>query len=91
MNGRLPKEVRNPLGQALGVKLFRIRDRGQEAAGMKALEVIEETDPKGTVVGVRGVVDLRDKSRLTLWYLVLAAVIFIMVLLLLHISAPAVV
>jgi len=57
---------------------------------LKALLIDKETDPQGTVVGVRGVVDIRDKAPFILRYLVLAAVIFIMALLL-HISARAVV
>jgi len=55
---------------------------------MKALEVVEETDPQGTVVGVLGVVNLpRDRIPPTLWYLMLAA---ILALALLQVSADAV-
>ena len=58
---------------------------------MKALEVIEETDPQGTVVGVLGVVNL-TKGRIppVLWYLMLAATAFILALALLHATAGAV-
>jgi len=55
---------------------------------MKALEVVEETDPQGTVVGVLGVVNLpRGRIPPLLWYLLLAAIAFILALALLH--APA--
>jgi hypothetical protein len=46
---------------------------------MKALAVVEDTDPQGTVVGVLGVVDLpQSRLHLALWYLGLAAVILLM-------------
>ena len=55
---------------------------------MKALEIVEETDPHGTVVGVLGIVDLpRGRIPPALWYLMLAATAFILALALLH--APA--
>ena len=55
---------------------------------MKALEVVEETDPQGTVVGVLGVVNLpRGGIPPLLWYLMLAA---ILALALLQVSADAV-
>ena len=58
---------------------------------MKALEVIEETDPQGIVVGVLGVVNLpRGRIPPTLWHLILAATAFILALALLHASASAV-
>jgi hypothetical protein len=42
---------------------------------MKALEVVEETDPQGTVMGVLGVVNLpRGRIPPLLWYLMLAAI-----------------
>ena len=54
---------------------------------MKALEVVEETDPQGTVVGVLGVVNLpRGRIPPTLRYLILAATAFILALALLHAS-----
>jgi hypothetical protein len=58
---------------------------------MKALEVVEETDPQGTVVGVLGVVNLpRGRIPPTLWYLILAATAFTLALALLHVSVDAV-
>ena len=52
---------------------------------MKALEIIEETDSKGTVVGVLGVVNLpRGRVPPTLWYLILVAIAAILALALLH-------
>ncbi len=58
---------------------------------MKALEVVEETDPQGTVVGVLGVVNLpRGRIPPLLWYLMLAAIAAILALALLQVSADAV-
>ncbi len=58
---------------------------------MKALEVVEETDPQGTVVGVLGVVNLpRGRIPPALWHLMLAATAFIIALALLHATAGAV-
>ena len=58
---------------------------------MMALEVVEETDPQGTVVGVLGVIDLpRGRIPPTLWYLMLATIAVILVLALLHATAGAV-
>ncbi|MDD1761170.1 MAG: hypothetical protein LUQ59_02975 [Methanothrix sp.] len=58
---------------------------------MKALEVVEETDPQGTVVGVLGVVNLpRGRIPPTLWHLMLAAIALILALALLHATAGAV-
>jgi len=57
---------------------------------MKALEVIEESDPQGTVVGVLGVVSVPRKIPPILWYLALVALAAIAALALLHISAGAV-
>jgi len=58
---------------------------------MKALEVVEETDTQGTVVGVLGVVNLpRGRIPPTLWHLILAATAFILALALLHATAGAV-
>jgi len=58
---------------------------------MKALEVVEETDPQGTVVGVLGVVNLpRGRIPPTLWYLMMAAIALILALALLHATAGAV-
>ena len=48
---------------------------------MKTLEVVEETDPKGTVVGVLGVVHVSASPiPPLLWYLTLTAVILLMAL-----------
>jgi len=58
---------------------------------MKALEVVEETDPQGTVIGVQRVVDLQGKRvPPALWYLLLAAIAIILALALLHVPAGAV-
>jgi len=58
---------------------------------MKALEVVEETDPQGTVIGVQRVVDLQGKRiPPALWYLLLAAIAIILALALLHVPADAV-
>jgi hypothetical protein len=52
---------------------------------MKALEVIEETDPQGTVIGVRRVVDLHEwRAPPALCYLLLAAAVALLTLALLH-------
>jgi hypothetical protein len=58
---------------------------------MRALEVVEETDSKGNVVGVLGVVNLpRGRVPPALWYLMLAAIALILALALLHAPAGAV-
>ena len=58
---------------------------------MKVLEVVEETDPQGTVVGVLGVVNLpRGRIPPTLWHLMLVALSAILALALLHVSVNAV-
>jgi len=58
---------------------------------MKALEVVEETDPQGTVIGVQRVVELQGKRvPPALWYLLLAAIAVILALALLHVPADAV-
>lgn len=58
---------------------------------MKALEVVEEADPQGTVVGVLGIVNLpRGRIPPTLRYLMLAAMAVILALAFLHATAGAV-
>jgi len=52
---------------------------------MKALEVIEETDPQGTVIGVQRVVDLQGRRMPpALWYLLLAAAAYLLMLAFMH-------
>jgi hypothetical protein len=52
---------------------------------MKALEVIEETDPQGTVIGVRRAVDWPpSRIPLVLWYLALTAAILVLAFVCLH-------
>jgi len=58
---------------------------------MKALEIVEETDPQGTVVGVLGVVNHpRGRIPPILWYLMLVALAAILALALLQVSAGGV-
>jgi len=57
---------------------------------MRALAVVEETDPQGTVVGVLGIVNIPRRTPPILRYLALAALAAIMALALLHISTDAV-
>jgi hypothetical protein len=52
---------------------------------MKALEVIEETDPQGTVIGVQRVVDLQGRRiPPALLYLLLAAAVYLLMLAFMH-------
>jgi len=52
---------------------------------MKALAVVQETDPQGTVIGVQGVVEVRgSRAPLALWYLFLAAWAVLMIVVCLH-------
>lgn len=57
---------------------------------MKALAVVEEVDPQGTVIGVHGVVDVREcRAPLALWYLGLAVVVALMTFIILHTAQAA--
>lgn len=52
---------------------------------MKALAVVEESDPQGTVIGVQGIVEVREsRAPLALWYLLLAAWAVLMIVVCLH-------
>jgi len=57
---------------------------------MKALEVVQETDPQGTVIGVRGIVHVSASPiPPLLWSLALTAAILLLALVCLQISGDA--
>lgn len=57
---------------------------------MKALAVVEEVDPQGTVIGVQGVVDVREsRAPLALWYLGLAVVVALTTFIILYTAQAA--